>query len=144
MNIGDLIVPDFACKGESTAYSYLPQGRSVPADAHLTCALRDGCIPYGLPIHRGTVHTTTTLFAETESDLRTWQQHGCCAVDMETAATFAVATALGKRCAALLYVVDCPAEGRDLISITEEETKREERAEIILLQLPLALLDSLS
>jgi purine-nucleoside phosphorylase len=135
-HVGDLIIPDIAVKGDGVSQAY-GRSQSVCADSELSSILSTYCLNSGKLARQGVVYSTTTLYTETQRDIRTWQQKGYNAVDMETAVTFSVAKAFGCRCAALLYVIDRLAEGFDLADLTEEELRRETVAEQLLLDVSL-------
>lgn len=86
---GDLFVAERAYCGEGAARYYQTDGPWVEASvALLPSPLRAGC-------RAGPIDTTGALFAEGAEDLERWAGEGFAAVDMETAATYAVAEHFG-------------------------------------------------
>ena len=62
--------------------------------------------------HRmGTLVSTTNITAERPRDISRWSREGFTGVDLETAATFAVASRFGRQHAALLSMSDLVIEG---------------------------------
>ena len=104
---GELFVPSKAFCGEGAARYYKSDAKSVAAspDVFHSATLAQ----YGREnLHPGMVYTTAALLAEGAADLERWHAQGFAAVDMETAATFAVAEYFGMERAAILYVFDNP------------------------------------
>lgn len=111
MRLGDVIVPRHAERQDGASDWYLAKGilaDSSPALDDLVCArLEAGNIPFG----RHGIYSTPALLAESREVIADWSRHGYQGVDMETAATFAVAKSLGAtRSAALIRLDDLVAE----------------------------------
>ena len=104
---GDLFVADRAYCGEGTARYYKPGVEWVAASSNL---LRSRTLSGLLPaeVRRGAIYTTAALFAEGEEDVERWFQDGFAAVDMETAATYAVGEHFGMDRVSILYGFDNP------------------------------------
>jgi uridine phosphorylase len=121
---GDLFIADRAYCGEGAAQYYKPDGKWVAATAAL---LRAGPIAaLGPGAYRtGSIYTTAALFAEGEADIERWYRDGFAAVDLETAAAFAVAEHFGMDRLAILYGFDNPRH-RDhlLLSDAEKDVRR--------------------
>jgi purine-nucleoside phosphorylase len=111
---GDLVAATAAYCGEGASQYYKTDGKEVEASFGLpdTADLGGG---ESVPIRRGRFYTTAALFAESRQDIARWRSQGFLAVDMETAATFAVAEHFGMDRAALLYVYDCPVHGEHIL-----------------------------
>jgi purine-nucleoside phosphorylase len=113
LSYGDLIAASAAYCGEGAAQYYKNDGKTVEASIVISEAptYENG---ESVPIHRGQLYTTSALFAESHEDIARWNAQGFIAVDMETAATFAVAEHFGMERASLLYVYDCPSQGENI------------------------------
>ncbi len=123
---GDLILVNQAYCGEGAAQYYKTDGKWVAASAGLLqsktlSALNDA--DYRL----GSIYTTAALFAEGEKDIEQWFQQGFAAVDLETAATYAVAEHFGMERLAMLYAFDNPrCREHLLLSDTAKDVRRAE------------------
>jgi purine-nucleoside phosphorylase len=111
--------------GEGASQYYKSDGNEVAASFEFAGAVepRSG---EPIPIRYGRLYTTSALFAESHQDIARWSAQGFLAVDMETAATFAVAEHFGMERAALLYVYDCPQRGEHIL-LGDPETSRRRR-----------------
>ena len=79
----------------------------------------------GIRIAHGSIYTTSALFGEGREDIDRWAQQGFAAVDMETAATFAVAEHFDMDRGSLLAVFDNPrGEDHILTADKEKDTRR--------------------
>jgi purine-nucleoside phosphorylase len=111
---GDLIVADRAFCGEGAAQYYKTDGKWVGASEGLIrsktlSSLKDG--DYRI----GSIYSTAALFAEGEKDIEQWFQQGFAAVDLETAATYAVAEHFGMERLSILYAFDNPRRREHLL-----------------------------
>jgi len=122
MGTGDLFTASEACCGEGASQYYTP-GEAV-VSASLDPREWVDAKHAKPPLHRGRIYTTSALLAEGMEDLEAWHRAGCAAVDLETAATFAVATHFGMDRTSLLYVFDNPRR-REHIFL--DDTDRAER-----------------
>ena len=107
--LGDLVLPIAAIRGEGTSDDYLPpQVPALPAFA-LQRAVSTSIRDMGLDYWTGTVYTTNRRVWEHDEAfkerLRTMR---CMAIDMETATVFAAGFANRIPCGALLLVSDQP------------------------------------
>jgi purine-nucleoside phosphorylase len=137
---GDLFLADRAFCGEGAAQYYKPDGKWVTASADLfqsktLSALNEE--DYRI----GSIYTTAALFAEGEKDIEQWFQEGFAAVDLETAATYAVAEYFGMNRLAILYAFDNPrCREHLLLSDAAKDVRRAEaNARMIRLALDLAV-----
>jgi ribosomal protein S18 acetylase RimI-like enzyme len=89
--------------------------------------------------HTGSIYTTAALFAEGESDVERWFQEGFAAVDMETAATFAVAEHFGMERISILYGFDNPRRREHLLLTDAEKDVRRAAGNTRMTQLALDL-----
>ncbi len=106
MHIGDLFIPEKAVREEGTSYHYLPPDTIPTASARCNAILQAAAGGTRVPVHQGTIWTTDAPYRETPTKIRRLQAAGVCAVDMEMAALFAVATYRQCEIAALLVVSD--------------------------------------
>jgi len=124
---GDLVIATAAGCGDGASACYLPGVGRIDATADLVANIRETTVlPEPIRAHAGPVWSTAALLAEGMDDLERWHGDGYLAVDMETAATFAVAETFGMRRVALLSVYDNPRAGEHLL-LTETH-KDEARA----------------
>jgi len=120
---GDLLTVSSAYCGEGASQYYKQEGKEVSA----TLRLKETLEPAGgepTTIHCGRVYTTSALFAESSDAIEKWAAQGFWGVDMETAATFAVAEHFGMQRGALLFVFDCPRRGEHILTSDEEKDRR--------------------
>lgn len=108
-NVGDLILPIAAIRGEGTSNDYLPpEVPAMPAFAlqkAVSTTIRDAGIDYWT----GTVYTTNRRVWEHDEEFKTYlQKIRAYAVDMETATIFIVGFANKIPTGALLLVSDQP------------------------------------
>jgi ribosomal protein S18 acetylase RimI-like enzyme/purine-nucleoside phosphorylase len=114
LGAGDLFVADRAYCGEGAARYYKPDGAWVAASANLLRSRTLSALPPG-ECRGGAIYTTAALFAEGEDDVERWFREGFAAVDMETAATYAVAEHFGMDRVAILYGFDNPRRREHLL-----------------------------
>jgi purine-nucleoside phosphorylase len=121
---GDIVCAITAHCGEGAAQYYLPGKQTVEVSSELVESLsRDSVLPVAL--HKGPIWTTSALLAEGKKEIAEWSADGYIAVDMETAATFAVAEYFGMKRLSLLFVFDSPCLG-DHVALTDK-AKQERR-----------------
>lgn len=138
---GDLLAISSAYCGEGASQYYKQDGKEVSA----TLQFEKASGPVGteaLKIHCGRVYTTSALFAESRDDIEKWAAHKFSGVDMETAATFAVAEYFGMQRGALLYVFDCPRGGKHILTCDEEKDRRRRLGNQRMIQVALAAIRS--
>lgn len=107
--IGDLILPIAAIRGEGTSNDYLlPEVPALPAfslQRAVSTMIRD----LGYDYWTGTVYTTNRRVWEHDEDFKAYlRKTRCMAIDMETATVFAAGFANGIPSGALLLVSDQP------------------------------------
>ncbi len=86
---GHIAVPTHAYRDEGTSYHYLPAGPyiDVPTASHLASILDEIDVPY----HLTRAWTTDAIYRETRANMEKRRAEGCRVVEMECAATAAVA-----------------------------------------------------
>jgi purine-nucleoside phosphorylase/ribosomal protein S18 acetylase RimI-like enzyme len=140
---GDLFLAERAYCGEGAARYYKADGEWVAASANL---LRSRAL-VGLgagECRSGAIYTTAALFAEGEADIERWAAEGFSAVDLETAATYAVAEHFGMDRVALLYGFDNPRRREHLLLSDAEKDVRRAAANERMIRLALDLAAELS
>jgi purine-nucleoside phosphorylase len=121
---GDLFVPERAYCGEGAARYYKPGAACVEASPNLLRSRTLSALQPG-ECRSGAIYTTAALFAEGEADVERWSREGFSAVDMETAATYAVAEHFGMERVAILYGFDNPRRREHLLlSDAEKDVRR--------------------
>jgi purine-nucleoside phosphorylase len=124
LGAGDLFVAERAYCGEGAARYYKADGAWVAASPNL---LRSRTLSLLQPgeCRTGAIYTTAALFAEGEADVERWYRDGFAAVDMETAATYAVAEHFGMDRVSILYGFDNPRRREHLlVSNAEKDVRR--------------------
>ena len=121
---GDLFVATEAFCGEGASQYYEPGGETVAASLVLqdwvTVERSDA-----IKLHTGRIYTTSALFAEGMEDVEAWFQAGHSAVDMETAATFAVAKYFNMDRVSILFAFDNPRQKEHiLLNDTQKDQRR--------------------
>jgi ribosomal protein S18 acetylase RimI-like enzyme/purine-nucleoside phosphorylase len=120
---GDLFVADRAYCGEGAAQYYKPGGKWVQASASLVQSRTLSSLRPD-ERHVGAIYTTAALFAEGVEDVERWFSEGFSAVDMETAATYAVAEHFGMERISILYGFDNPRRQEHLLLSDREKDVR--------------------
>jgi purine-nucleoside phosphorylase len=135
---GDLFIAERAYCGEGAACYYKADGPWVAASEEL---LRSRTLASLLPdtCRHGAVYTTAALFAEGVEDVERWYREGFTAVDMETAATYAVAEHFGMAAVSLLYAFDNPRRREHLLLSDAQKDLRRAEANSRVKQLALGL-----
>lgn len=138
LQAGDLFLATEAYCGEGASQYYKTDGKIVEASMELfenpvIAQIHPECFRIGR------IYTTSALFAESSADIERWYQQGYAAVDMETAATFAVAEHFGMQRMSILFVFDNPRQNEHLLMSEEIKTDRRELGNIEVCEISLAL-----
>jgi purine-nucleoside phosphorylase len=121
---GDLFVATEAFCGEGASQYYKPVGKKVTASLDLRNWISMESHE-ATKVHAGKIYTTSALFAEGMEEVDSWFRAGFSAVDMETAATFAVAKYFAMDRASILYAFDNPRQKEHiLLNDTEKDERR--------------------
>lgn len=113
--LGDVVVPRHAERQDGVSDWYLQKGILADATPELSSAITATLRDRDIPVHEFGIYSTPALLAESRDVIADWSRHGYHGVDMETAATFAVAKSLGvHRAAALLRIDDLISEEHSL------------------------------
>ena len=113
---GDIVVATGAIRFEHTSLEYAPIEFPAVADWEITNALVDATKAMGYPLHIGVVQCKDSFYGQHSPDAspvsyelkakwESWKRLGVKASEMESAALFVVAAALGCRCGSCFHVV---------------------------------------
>ena len=138
LHAGDLFIAERAYCGEGAAQYYKPDGKWVVGSVRLLQSKTLARLNGG-DYHLGSIYTTAALFAESAQDVEQWFQEGFAAVDMETAATYAVAEHFGMERLAILFAFDNPRRQEHLLLSDAEKDARRSAADERLKRLALEL-----
>lgn len=132
---GDLVVASGAVRMEGTSREYAPIEYPAVADFEVLAALADAARESGRTSHVGVVQCKDSFYGqhsparmpvswELEQKWQAWKRLGVLASEMESAALFVVAGALGVRCGSVFHVIwnqERNAAGLD--QIRDEDTE---------------------
>ncbi len=122
--LGDVIVPRHAERQDGVSDWYLAKGILADSTPALSAAIVDALRQREVPANEHAIYSTPALLAESREVIADWSRHGYQGVDMETAATFAVAKSLGAaRSAALIRLDDLIAEEDGLAEVLPKERR---------------------
>ena len=113
---GDIVVATGAIRFEHTSLEYAPIEFPAVADFRITNGLARATKARGLPLHTGVVQCKDSFYGQHSPDAspvsyelkakwESWKRLGVKASEMESAALFVVAAALGCRCGSCFHVV---------------------------------------
>ncbi len=89
--VGQLLLPVAAIRDEGCSYHYLPPSREVSADPHALAVIERVLQRHQIDYLRTKTWTTDAIYRETVDKATAYREEGCLAVEMETAAFYAVA-----------------------------------------------------
>ena len=113
---GDVVVATGAIRYDHTSREYAPIEFPAVADFQVTNALVEATKKLGFPLHTGIVQckdsfygqhdpAASPVYYELQQKWESWKRLGVKASEMESAALFVVAAALGCRCGSCFHVV---------------------------------------
>ena len=113
---GDVVVATGAIRYEHTSREYAPIEFPAVADFQVTNALVEATKKLSFPLHTGIVQckdsfygqhdpAASPVYYELQQKWESWKRLGVLASEMESAALFVVAAALGCRCGSCFHVV---------------------------------------
>jgi purine-nucleoside phosphorylase len=142
VNIGDIVCATSVFCGEGASQYYLNDATKIQTDNGLLKTVGD-LILETVPIHYGPVYTTSALLAENAADVKHWNDEGYIAVDMETAATFAVAKSFNMDYLSLLFVFDSPGNETHILTTDKVNEKKRTEGELVMLGMVLTIIESM-
>lgn len=113
---GDVVVATGAVRQEGTSREYAPIAYPAVSDYRVQRALVDACIRLKKPWHAGVVQCKDSFYGQHSparmpvaaallEQWEAWKRLGVLASEMESAALFCCAAALGVRCGACFHVI---------------------------------------
>ena len=113
---GDVVVATGAIRYEHTSREYAPIEFPAVADFQVTNALVEATKKLGFPLHTGIVQckdsfygqhdpAASPVYYELQQKWESWKRLGVLASEMESAALFTAASALGVRCGSAFHVI---------------------------------------
>ncbi len=113
---GDIVVATGAIRYEHTSLEYAPIEYPAVPDLGVTNCLAQATRNLGLPLHTGVVQCKDSFYGqhspekspvyyELQAKWESWKRLGVKASEMESAALFVVAAALGCRCGSCFHVI---------------------------------------
>ena len=113
---GDIVVATGAIRYEHTSLEYAPIEFPAVPDLGVTNCLAQATQNLGLPLHTGVVQCKDSFYGqhspekspvsyELQAKWESWKRLGVKASEMESAALFVVAAALGCRCGSCFHVI---------------------------------------
>ena len=144
---GDVVVATGAIRYEHTSREYAPIEFPAVADFQVTNALVEATKKLGFPLHTGIVQckdsfygqhdpAASPVYYELQQKWESWKRLGVKASEMESAALFVVAAALGCRCGSCFHVVwNQEREGAGLDQKMSEDTSSSVKVSVEALKL---------
>jgi uridine phosphorylase len=106
LRVGDLVIPTSAISEEGTSLHYPVPSEARQTDQQLNLTLQEALRKQGEICRMGRVWTTDAPYRETPSKVKSYQDQGVLAVEMEMSALMTVAAYRGVKLASLLVVSD--------------------------------------
>lgn len=106
LRVGDLVIPTSAISEEGTSLHYPIPSEARQTDQELNLTLQEALRKKGEICRMGRVWTTDAPYRETLSKVKSYQDQGVLAVEMEMSALMTVAAYRGVKLAGLLVVSD--------------------------------------
>jgi AMP nucleosidase len=129
-NVGDLILPIAAVRGEGTSNDYLPPEVPALPSFNLQKAVSTTIRDYDSDYWTGTVYSTNRRVWEHDQDFKQYlERTRCMAIDMETATIFLVGFANKIPTGALLLVSDQPMVPEGVKTAESDKKVTEEHVE---------------
>ena len=104
IQIGDLVIPTAAVRGDGVTREYVPLKFPAVADWDVVNTLLEASKKFDIPVHSGIVWTHDALFRESEERIKFWYQAGVLSVEMECSAVFTISHLRGLRAGAILAI----------------------------------------
>ena len=106
LQVGHVLIPINAVSEEGTSGHYSISGHPLTSNGSLNLMLEESLKKQGLPFTKGAVWTTDAVYRETPEKVKTYQDLGVLAVEMEMSALMTVAIYRSVAMAGLLVVSD--------------------------------------
>ncbi|MCL4393412.1 MAG: nucleoside phosphorylase [Chloroflexi bacterium] len=103
---GDIVICDRAFRGEGTSHYYAPPSDRSCASSAVTSAITRRLSSANVPFEVGSSWTTDAPYRETRGEVERYRREGVKAVEMESAALFAVGQCLGVAVGAAFSIGD--------------------------------------
>ncbi len=121
--VGDVFVPSLVV-GRDGVSRQLTKGAAISPDPSLANRLRRSLAAAGIRARDGTLVSTTTIALERASDIARWRRDGYAGVDMECAATLAMAADAGIPAAGAFHLIDNLADNHTVFDATDDQRIR--------------------
>lgn len=121
--IGQILVP-YQVIGRDGVSRQLSRNRPLVTDPAMSAALTSELAASGLIVKHGMLVTTTTIAFERPMDIARWGRAGYAGVEMEAAATMAVATHFGVPAAGAFVLFDDLASARTVFALSDDDRRR--------------------
>ncbi len=108
IDVGTIVIPSRAIRGEGTSYYYLPPEAEAQADETILNALREACRKHSTNCIEGTIYTTDAIHRETPKLINALRNRGVIGIDMETSAILAVGKSRNIKTACILVTSTSP------------------------------------
>jgi len=119
INIGDIITPTAAVRGEGSSKYHVEEWYPAVASFELlrkaAPILEETFSKLGVQVHYGVIYTTDSFAAETREFLEKLQKRNIIGIEMETSAIFTLANLQGMNVMAIHIVSDNPMVGKPLV-----------------------------
>ncbi len=138
---GDVVVPNVALGLDGVTKHYTDTARVASSDVWSDRAVAE-LTRLGVTAHQGPSVTWPTLFNQPLDQVRAWHRDGYLGVDMETAATLAVAHHFGKAGISMLVAWDEVLSGRSFLDpLPDDQSEAFRLAESAAFEVALALVE---
>lgn len=125
IHYGDILIVTEAEMLDGVSHWYLPDKKTVRCNEELVSEAINFCERKGYKYITGSVLSTSAMLLETKEMVKNWSSNGHIGVDMETAATLAVAKKFAKKAISLLNLSDLLIQGDTLYSYLKEREEIE-------------------
>lgn len=136
---GDVLIVDSVRAGCGVAEEYAPGQVRFDADPKFVEAARLYCERNRWPHVVGEVRSTDAIFRETRQMVEKWEDDGQIGIDMESSATFAVASTFERPTIGLLNLSDHLLRGDHLMNYDDERLELQQRVDERIRELTLHL-----
>jgi purine-nucleoside phosphorylase len=134
-NVGDVLVPSLVV-GRDGVSRQVSRNRPIEPDGSLSSAVRDALLSHARlgSIRSGTLVSTTSISLERPRDVARWRRRGFVGVDMECAATIAIARHFGVPAAGAFVLIDNLADDHTFFTLSGDDARRIRAAKDIVLR----------